>query len=74
MSMNAYDRTKVADALRTETYKDGEYIVREGEAGDTFYMVEEGSAVATKSFNGNIEEVQTYQVCLWRMEVSRKAR
>ncbi|OXB70706.1 UNVERIFIED_CONTAM: hypothetical protein H355_009212 [Colinus virginianus] len=49
-SMDVYERGKLADALRTEIFTDGAYIVRQGEPGDTFYIVEEGQAVATKSF------------------------
>ncbi|CEM06144.1 unnamed protein product [Vitrella brassicaformis CCMP3155] len=49
-SMDAYERSKIADALKTETYKDGDVIVSQGEPGDKFYIVEEGKAVATKSF------------------------
>ena len=66
-SMSAYDRTKLADALRTEEYQEGEYIVRQGEPGDIFYLIEEGSAVAMKIFEGKTEaqEVETYKVRLW---------
>lgn len=62
-SMNAYDRTKLADALRTEEFQDGEYIVRQGEDGDVFFLIEEGSAVAMKLFPGKEEpeEVETYK-------------
>lgn len=62
-SMSAYDRIKLADALRTEEFQDGEYIVRQGEPGDVFYLIEEGSAVAMKLFEGKTEaqEVETYK-------------
>ncbi|EPR61120.1 cyclic nucleotide-binding domain-containing protein [Toxoplasma gondii GT1] len=61
--MDAYERGKVADALRTEMFTDGAYIVRQGELGDVFYIVEEGSAVATKSFGPGQPpiEVKKYQ-------------
>lgn len=62
--MSAYDRTKLADALRTEEFQDGEHIVKQGEPGDVFYLIEEGSAVAMKVFPGKTEaeEVETYKV------------
>ncbi|CBZ55097.1 putative CAMP-dependent protein kinase regulatory subunit [Neospora caninum Liverpool] len=61
--MDAYERGKVADALRTEMFTDGAYIVRQGELGDIFYIVEEGSAIATKSFGPGQPpiEVKKYQ-------------
>eukprot|EP00923_Selenidium_pygospionis_P039369 GHVN01068487.1.p1 GENE.GHVN01068487.1~~GHVN01068487.1.p1 ORF type:complete len:416 (-),score=51.96 GHVN01068487.1:189-1436(-) len=48
--MDPYERSKVADALRCESYKDGEFILKQGEVGDKFYLLETGEAVATKSF------------------------
>jgi len=47
-SMDPYERSKIADALRPFKYKMNEYVVKEGESGDTFYFVEEGEAIATK--------------------------
>ncbi|PFH34127.1 cyclic nucleotide-binding domain-containing protein [Besnoitia besnoiti] len=62
-NMDAYERGKVADALRTEFFTDGAFIVRQGEPGDVFYIVEEGSAVATKAFGPDQPaiEVKRYQ-------------
>eukprot|EP00746_Dinoflagellata_sp_MGD_P122927 gnl/MRDRNA2_/MRDRNA2_57684_c0_seq1.p1 gnl/MRDRNA2_/MRDRNA2_57684_c0~~gnl/MRDRNA2_/MRDRNA2_57684_c0_seq1.p1 ORF type:complete len:595 (+),score=137.32 gnl/MRDRNA2_/MRDRNA2_57684_c0_seq1:165-1949(+) len=37
---------QIADALRSETFKRGDFVVRVGEMGDSFYIVEEGEAVA----------------------------
>lgn len=47
--MDPYERSKLADCLKSETYKDGEIIIKEGEQGDTFYMLVDGHAVATKN-------------------------
>lgn len=49
--MDAYERSKLADAFVEETYKPGEFIIREGEEGETFYMIESGDAQATKTLN-----------------------
>lgn len=49
-SLDAYERNQIADALRTESFKVGESVVRQGDPGDKFYIVEEGEAVATKAF------------------------
>lgn len=47
--MDPYERSKLADCLKSETYKDGQVIIKEGEQGDTFYMLVDGHAVATKN-------------------------
>jgi len=46
--MTPYELSQIADALKIETYQDGEDIVREGEPGDKFYIVESGNPVALK--------------------------
>ncbi|KAG6911699.1 hypothetical protein DXG01_007949 [Tephrocybe rancida] len=47
-SLEAAERSKIADALVSKTYHDGEAVVRQGEMGETFFFVEEGEAVVTK--------------------------
>eukprot|EP00913_Durusdinium_trenchii_P024009 g22547.t1 len=47
-SMDAYERSQLADALKVETFKEGDKIIGEGEPGDKFYIIEDGSATATK--------------------------
>ncbi|CAD7954549.1 unnamed protein product [Amoebophrya sp. A25] len=56
-NMTSYELSQVADALKAETYANGEHIVTEGEAGDKFYIVENGAPVAVK----NGEVVMQYQ-------------
>ncbi|CDJ70429.1 AGAP006448-PC, related, partial [Eimeria necatrix] len=62
-SMSTYDRLKLADALRTETYSDGEFIVRQGEEGNTFYLVEDGKAKVfqTPEAGGTPVQIGSYQ-------------
>merc|ERR1711935_1318841 len=43
------ERLKVADALVSKTYSDGESIITEGEAGDGFYILEEGKVECMKA-------------------------
>jgi len=57
-SMDAYERSQLADALKGEVFSDGQKIVQQGEVGQKFYILEEGSAVATK---GGVE-VMNYSV------------
>lgn len=47
--MDPYERTKVADALKTVTCEKEQIVITEGEAGNTFYIVEEGEAEAVKN-------------------------
>jgi len=56
--MDAYERSQLADALKSEIFSDGQRIVNQGEVGAKFYIIEEGSAVATK---GGVE-VMSYGV------------
>ncbi|SBO21151.1 CAMP-dependent protein kinase regulatory subunit, putative [Plasmodium knowlesi strain H] len=46
--MDPYERSKVADSLKTKTFSDEEVIIKEGEPGDTFYIIVDGSALAIK--------------------------
>jgi cAMP-dependent protein kinase regulator len=47
-SIDEYQRSQIADALKSEVYKKGDTIVTQDEPGDKFYIVEEGSLYATK--------------------------
>eukprot|EP01071_Lankesteria_metandrocarpae_P009554 Lankesteria_metandrocarpae@DN5216_c0_g2_i1.p1 len=46
--MDPYERSKLADALKSTHHKDGEVIIREGETGDSFFIIESGTATAEK--------------------------
>jgi len=43
-SLVAYERSKIADALETATYKAGDTIIQEGDIGDRFFFMESGIA------------------------------
>ncbi|KAL4439096.1 hypothetical protein ABPG74_008871 [Tetrahymena malaccensis] len=58
-SMDPYERVHLADGIRDIKHKAGEYVIREGEEGKYFYMIEEGQLKATKTENGH--EVQVYE-------------
>jgi len=59
-SMDPYERSKVADAAVTVRHKAGDYIIKQGEAGDKFYFIEEGTAQATKLLKGKNEPEVVY--------------
>jgi cAMP-dependent protein kinase regulator len=47
-TLDNFERNKLGDAMKTEQYNMNDYIVREGEIGDKFYFIEEGTAIAVK--------------------------
>lgn len=55
-SLEPGERSKIADALVSRVYPDGEAVVSQGEMGDTFFFVEEGEAVVTKKQGGEEDE------------------
>jgi cAMP-dependent protein kinase regulator len=47
-SIEPYERSQIADALKAETFKQGDKVVMQGEPGDKFYIIEEGALFAMK--------------------------
>eukprot|EP00092_Neocalanus_flemingeri_P006956 GFUD01007508.1.p1 GENE.GFUD01007508.1~~GFUD01007508.1.p1 ORF type:complete len:285 (+),score=65.81 GFUD01007508.1:74-928(+) len=45
---NKWEKQAVADALEATTYTDGELIVKQGQVGDEFFFIIEGSAVVSQ--------------------------
>lgn len=56
--MDPYERSKIADALKVTKIVNGEFVVKEGERGDTFFMIESGTAIATKTLNNDEAPVE----------------
>lgn len=50
-SLNDHQRAQIADSLKAERVQQDDIVVRQGEEGDKFYIVEEGTLVALKSVN-----------------------
>ena len=48
-SIDSYELMKICDALKTASFKIVYYIIKEGEMGDVFYIVEEAECEATKT-------------------------
>jgi cAMP-dependent protein kinase regulator len=46
-SMEPYERSVLSDAFVEESFKHGEMVIRQGEEGNKFYLVEEGELAAT---------------------------
>lgn len=45
--LDSYERNSLCDVLTTEVYEPGQTVIREGEQGDKFYLIEEGQAIAS---------------------------
>ncbi|CAO3678327.1 unnamed protein product [Umbelopsis vinacea] len=61
-SLESYERHKIADALESTYFEDGEEVVKEGDVGDNFYIVESGKAIAYKiAEDGSKQEVYRYE-------------
>lgn len=61
--MEPYERSVLSDAFVEEHFKQGEVIIKQGEEGNKFYLVEEGELVATIAMANNEEakEVMHYK-------------
>lgn len=60
--MDPYERSKLGDAVREEKFKEGDYIIQQGEQGDKFYLLDEGTAMATKNqTNGQMVTLMQYE-------------
>ncbi|MCJ1410127.1 hypothetical protein MMC19_004212 [Ptychographa xylographoides] len=47
-----YERSKIADALETQKFPAGSTIIKEGDPGEAFYLLESGSATVHKRETG----------------------
>jgi cAMP-dependent protein kinase regulator len=48
-TLTKYERSKIADALETQKFPAGTTIIKEGDAGEAFYLLESGEAEAFKT-------------------------
>ena len=55
-----YERNKITDCLVSQKFSKGDKIITQGESGEKFYFIEEGTCEARKNTNGE-EEVIVYQ-------------
>ena len=52
-TLTPYERSKIADALETQKYEPRSTIIKEGDPGHSFYLLESGEAEAYKEGNNN---------------------
>lgn len=56
-SLEPYERNKIADALESVSFKEGDVVLKQGEVGDNFYLIEAGEAsVAKKEDDGSVRK------------------
>jgi cAMP-dependent protein kinase regulator len=60
-TLDNYEREKICDCLETRIYNQGEYVIKEGESGDEFYLIQEGTADALKEIEGKTIKVFDYK-------------
>lgn len=59
-NMDTYERAKLADAINEEWYEKDDYVIREGQDGNVFYLIMSGSAIATKTLEPGQPAVQVF--------------
>ena len=47
-SLDTYERNKLCDCLTIQNYPKDSYVIKQGEKGDTFYMIMKGEGLALK--------------------------
>ena len=57
-TIDSYELGQICDSLKEGIYTKDEYIIREGELGDVFYIIEEGECIATKTLEPGKPEVK----------------
>lgn len=58
-TIEPYELTKIMDAVKPVEYKAGSFIIKEGEEGNEFFLLESGEAFATKVLEAGKEATKT---------------
>jgi len=59
-NMDHYERSKLADAIKEKKFAAGSQVIKQGEQGDSFYILVDGDAYVTLNASGD-EVVMKYQ-------------
>ncbi|EJT97739.1 camp-dependent protein kinase regulatory subunit [Dacryopinax primogenitus] len=65
-SLSQYERYKIADCLDTFVFQKGDIVIRQGDIGDRFYIVEMGNAAAVKDVVGEDGRTERRTVKLYK--------
>lgn len=60
-SLTEVEKDKICDCLVIGHYKNGEYIIREGDKGNTFFFIIEGNCIATQKDKASHVEKKVYE-------------
>jgi cAMP-dependent protein kinase regulator len=61
-TLDSYERSKLGDAIKEHNFVRNDTIIKEGEEGDTFFLIAEGTCIATKMLGGSEPtKVKDYQ-------------
>jgi cAMP-dependent protein kinase regulator len=60
-TLDNYDIGQICDALNSEDVESGKVIIKEGEQGNKFYILNKGEASAYKNIDGKDEKVLDYK-------------
>ena len=60
-TVDTYERSKIADAIKEETFEKGHQIITEGGEGSVFYIIISGEAFATKTITPGQPAVEVMQ-------------
>ena len=59
--MDEYERSKLADAFKEEWYNPDQFVINEGEEGNTFYLIMSGEAIATKTLEPGKPPIEVFR-------------
>ena len=57
VSLEPYERHKIADALESVTFNEGDVVMKQGDPGENFYIIESGDAQVTQTDGNGVEHV-----------------
>eukprot|EP00123_Amoebidium_parasiticum_P015129 comp22799_c0_seq2/m.35756 comp22799_c0_seq2/g.35756 ORF comp22799_c0_seq2/g.35756 comp22799_c0_seq2/m.35756 type:complete len:365 (-) comp22799_c0_seq2:75-1169(-) len=56
--LDHWERLTVADALEPQTFENGTVVIKQGDPGDTFYIIVEGEAIVTQQKSPGDEPIE----------------
>lgn len=59
--VGSYEKDQLADGLKEASFAKGEYVIREGEWGDLFYIIESGNAIAVKNLRPGLPPTEVFK-------------
>ncbi len=60
-NMDAYERSKLADAIKEQWFQPGDYVISEGEEGSSFFLLMSGEAIATKTIEKGKPAIEVFK-------------